>query len=43
MQISQKQLKGNIVTIYKQYKRTGGELSWNDFQRAFKNNEISIE
>ena len=28
--------------LYKQYKQTGGELSWNDFQRALKNNEINI-
>ena len=29
--------------LYKQYKQTGGELSWNDFQRALNNNEINIE
>ena len=29
-------------TLYKQYKQTGGELSWNGFQRALKNNEINI-
>lgn len=28
---------------YKQYKQTGGKLSWNDFQRAYANNEINID
>lgn len=43
MQISHKQLMEKTLAIYKQYKKGGGELSWNDFQRALKNNEINIE
>ena len=29
--------------LYEQYKNNGGTLVWNDFQRAFKNNEIDID
>lgn len=28
---------------YKQYKQTDGRLSWNDFQRAYANNEITVK
>lgn len=29
--------------LYKRYKSQGYNISWNDFQRALKNNEINIE
>lgn len=32
----------NTRIAYKQYKQTGGKLSWNDFQQAYANNEIII-
>ena len=43
LRISVKLAKEKTVALYNKYKQNNGELSWNDFQRALKNNEINIE
>lgn len=32
-----------VGELYERYKNNGGTLVWNDFQRAFKNNEIDVD
>ena len=43
MRVSIKCAKEKVTMLYKYYKQSGGILSWNDFQRSLKNNEINIK
>lgn len=42
MKILSKERLSDIRSRYKKYKNDGGALTWNDFQKALKNGEITI-
>lgn len=42
MSVAQKQCVGNRSLAFKEYKLSGGDLSWNEFQQAIKNGLIDM-
>ena len=42
LRVASKRVQEQAAVLYRKYKQTGGELVWNDFRRALKNNEVIV-